>query len=171
MKEKPSIIKTNRLVLKSIVDDDKNNFINIVSNDEVSLTYMIPTFKNEQEKINLFNKFIELSNKLDRFVYGIYLNDNLIGFVNDVEKNDEEIELGYVIYPLYKNNGYATETLTKCIEVLFDMDYKTIKTGAFTSNIASIKVMQKANMNKTDIIEKITYKDKEHDCIYYIISK
>ena len=34
-----------------------------------------------------------------------------------------------------------------------------------------VKVMQKANMNKTDIIEKITYKDKEHDCIYYIISK
>ena len=51
------------------------------------------------------------------------------------------------------------------------MNYKTIKTGAFTSNLASIKVMQKANMNKTDIIEKITYKDKEHDCIYYIISK
>ena len=171
MKQKPIIINTNRLILKSINENDKNNFIDIVSNEEISLTYMLPTFKNNQEKINLLNRFIELSNKLDRFVYGIYLNENLIGFVNDVEKNDEEIELGYVIYPLYKNNGYATETLINCIEVLFDMGYKTVKTGAFTNNIASIKVMQKANMKKSDLIEKINYKDKEHDCIYYSISK
>jgi ribosomal-protein-alanine N-acetyltransferase len=171
MKAKPNIIKTNRLILKDISLIDQESFIDIICNEEVSLTYMVPTFKDKQEIINLFNRFIKLSNDENRFVYGIYLNNKLIGLINDVEINNDEIELGYVISPIYKNNGYATEVLSNCINTLFDIGYKVVKTGAFKENKASIKVMEKCNMIKTNVIDKITYKGIEHKCVNYIIKK
>ena len=119
MKAKPNVIKTNRLILKDISLIDQEAFIDIICNEEVSLTYMVPTFKDKQEIINLFNRFIKLSNDENRFVYGIYLNNKLIGLINDVEINNDEIELGYVISPIYKNNGYATEALSNCINTYF----------------------------------------------------
>ena len=61
MKVKPNIIKTNRLILKDISLIDQESFIDIICNEEVSLTYMVPTFKDKQEIINLFNRFIKLS--------------------------------------------------------------------------------------------------------------
>lgn len=171
MKVKPKIIKTNRLVLKELSNVDQNDFIDIVSNEEVSLTYMLPIFKCKEDKIKLFKRFIELSNNLNRFVYGVYLNNKLIGFVNDVLIENDEIELGYVISPLYKNNGYATEALKGCVNVLFDMGYKTVKAGAFIDNIASQKVMMKSNMVKIDFVEDITYRDKTYKCVYYQITR
>ena len=167
MKAKPNIIKTNRLILKDISLIDQEAFIDIICNEEVSLTYMVPIFKDKQEIINLFNRFIKLSNDENRFVYGIYLNNKLIGLINDVQINNDEIELGYVISPTYKNNGYATEALSNCINTLFDIGYKVVKTGAFKENKASIKVMEKCNMIKTNIIDKITYKGIEHECVNY----
>ena len=170
MKSKPKIIETNRLILKELTLLDEEDFISIISNEEVSLTYMVPSFKNNQEKINLFNRFMELSASASRFVYGIFLNDKLIGIINDVERKNNEIELGYAILPKFKNNGYATEVLSNSITILFDMGYKTIKTGAFKENIASIKVMEKCNMIRTNVIDKINYNGIEHECVNYMIS-
>ena len=39
-------------------------FIEIIENEEVSKTYMLPLFKSYEEKLNLFNRFIELTNNL-----------------------------------------------------------------------------------------------------------
>lgn len=171
MKTKLKIIKTNRLMLKALSLIDQDDFIDIIINEEVSLTYMVPSFNSKQEIVSLFNRFMDLSYNINRFVYGVYLNDKLIGFVNDVEIKNDEIELGYVIAPKYKNNGYATEVLYNCITSLFDIGYNVIKAGAFIENIASIKVMEKCNMEKTNIIDKISYKGVEHDCVNYIIKK
>ena len=171
MKAKPNIIKTNRLILKDISLMDQESFIDIICNEEVSLTYMVPIFKDKQEIINLFNRFIKLSNDENRFVYGIYLNNKLIGLINDVQINNDEIQLGYVISPIYKNNGYATEALSNCITILFDIGYNVIKAGAFKENITSIKVIEKCNMINSNIIDKIMYKDIEHECVNYIIKK
>lgn len=168
-KEKPNLIKTNRLVLKELSIKDQDNFLKIICNEEVSKTYMIPSFNNEEEKINLFNRFLELSKNLNRFVYGIYLDNVLIGFINDVFIENDEIELGYVIYPLYKNNGYATEALASSIDILFEIGYKTIKAGAFIENIASQKVMEKCNMIRTMLIDKTTYKGIDYECVNYEI--
>ena len=40
MKVKPNIIKTNRLILKDISLIDQESFIDIICNEEVSLTYL-----------------------------------------------------------------------------------------------------------------------------------
>ena len=62
-------------------------------NAEITQTYMIPEYKSEEEAIKLFDRFKELSVSKDHFVYGIYLNDRIIGFINDVEIKEKEIEI------------------------------------------------------------------------------
>ena len=64
-----------------------------------------------QELLNLVGKLIEFSKVEDmvHLEYGIYLNDMLIGFVNDCGIEADEIEIGYVIHPDYKGLGYATD--------------------------------------------------------------
>lgn len=166
-KLKPNLIKTKRLTLHQINPSDEEKMLEIFSSSEVKKTYMLPDFKNLDDMKSLFHKFIDLSNDLTRFIYGIYLNDTLIGFLNDVVVVDDMIELGYVINPKYKNNGYMTEVLICSIETLFKMNYQIVRCGAFSNNIASIRVMEKAHMEKIDFVEEINYNNKIHSCVYY----
>lgn len=153
--------------LKNITDKDKANLIEIFKNQEVKLTYMLPDFSNDEQYEKLFERFKETSNSSIRYLKGIYLNDNLIGFINEVEKIEESIELGYVINPKYKGNGYASEALEKSIDYLLSNFYKEIICGAFEGHIASMRVMEKAGMKKISRTDDIEYRGVVHKCIYY----
>lgn len=169
MKPKNKEIKTDRLILKSITIDDLDNLKDMLLNDEIKKTFMIPDFNNEDELNHMCNRFMEISNDLNRYLFGVYLNNVLIGFVNDCEIEGEEIEIGYVIDPKYKGNGYATEVLKASIVELFRIGYKKVITGAFVENKASQRVMEKAGMAKTDKIEE-EYRGIIHTTILYEIA-
>ena len=46
-----------------------------------------------------------------------------------------------------------------------------IITGAFEENTASIRVMEKCGMRKAAAEEDITYRGRNHHCVYYTIEK
>ena len=169
IKHKPCEIYTERLCLRSIGDDDEKQIIDLITNEIVSKTYILPEFKSKEEKIRLFKRLKELSDKNDRFVYGIALNGEIIGFINDVEISGDEIELGFVIHPDHHNRGYATESLKAAIKTLLDMGYATVKTGAFEINLPSQRVMEKAGMTKLSDTEIIDYRGVTHKCVIYEI--
>ena len=164
-------IKTERLVIKVIDNEDIEDLVNILNNKEIAKTYMLPIFTCKDDVYKLANRFVSLSNNENKYLYGIYLKDKIIGFVNEVEKDDDIIEVGYVIDPNYQNKGYATEMLKEVIKDLFTLGFKKVKAGFFIDNIASKKVMEKCNMIKIDFEEDITYRDKTYHCVYYEITK
>ena len=153
--------------LDIINDKDKENLIEIFKNSEVKQTYMLPDFDNEEGYVRLFENFKKMSNNPIRFLKGIYLDEQIIGFINEVEKNEESIELGYVISPLYKGRGFATRALDLSINYLLSIGYKEIVCGAFETNLASIRVMEKAEMKKMLKTDYIEYRGKTHKCVYY----
>ena len=155
--------------LDIINDIDKEKLIEIFKDNEVKQTYMLPDFDNEEGYVKLFENFKKLSENPIRFLRGIYLNNEIIGFINEVEKTEESIELGYVIFPKYKGNGYCTNSLEQSINYLFSKGYKEVICGAFENNIASIRVMQKAGMQKISKTDQIEYRGKVHNCGYYSI--
>ena len=106
-----------------------------------------------------------------RYVRGIYLEEDLIGFLNDVEITNGAIELGYVIHPTFHGKGYMTKALKTAVSELFTMDYQEVITGAFDENVASIRVMEKSGMSLMEKAEEIEYRGKVHHCIYYHIKK
>lgn len=155
--------------LDIIENKDKDILIEIFKNSEVKQTYMLPDFDNEEGYVRLFENFKKMSNNPLRFLKGIYLDGVIIGFVNEVEKTEESIELGYVVSPKYKGNGYCTMALEQSINYLFSRGFKEIICGAFEHNLASIRVMQKAGMTKINKVDEIEYRGKVHTCIYYSI--
>ena len=166
MKIKPEIINTKRLELKSLSENDINKMHILFNDSKIKKTYMIKDFTSIDEEMAFFKRLIELSSRKDRFIYGIYLNNELIGFLNDCMQEEDAIELGYFIDSAYWGNGYASEALSAAIDTLFKLGYKKVIAGYFEENIASLKVMLKSKMAKIDKEETIEYKGIKHRCLY-----
>ena len=128
---------------------------------------MLPDFPSREDAVPLFQRLVYLSGDSRRFVRGIYADETLVGFLNDVEIENGAIELGYVIHPRFQGNGYATEALGIAIGELFRLGFQAVITGAFRQNAASIRVMEKNGMTRTEKTEPIDYRGKTHICVYY----
>jgi RimJ/RimL family protein N-acetyltransferase len=171
VKKKKEMLKTERLVLRPFHEADRQEMVCILCDKEIKKTYMIPDFTDKKEAEALFERIMNLSRQDNHFVYGIFLDDKLIGFVNDCEIKDATIELGYVIAPNYQGKGFATEAVQCCIDELFEMGFAHVRAGFFEENMASCRVMQKCGMHKIDLEEDIEYKGILHHCLYYEIDR
>ena len=60
-----------------------------------------------------------------------------------------------------------TTALQLAMEELFALGYEEILTGAFSTNIASIRVMEKCGMTKLSKTDEIQYRGLTHTCVYY----
>lgn len=165
------MIATKRLVLKPYRDEDQEAMIELLTNEKIKETFMIPDFRSREEAILMFQKLKEFSYNINHYELGIYKEETLIGFINDVDMKEDKIELGYVIHPEFQNQGYATEVLAAAIEDLFQKGFHEIITGAFASNVASCRVMEKCGMKRIDKEEDIFYHNQSQHCIYYSIKK
>lgn len=153
--------------LKSLILADQSAMVELLTSDSVKQTYMLPDFAKKEDAIPLFLRLVMLSQDKAHFVRGIYESGALIGFLNDVEIENVSIELGYVIHPIHQRKGYATEALNLAIEELFCLGYREVIAGAFVENTASIRVMEKAGMERLSRTEEIEYRGKIHSCVYY----
>ena len=171
MEKKKDRLQTERLILKAYDECDRQQMVDILFNEDIKKTYMIPDFDDKKQAEELFEKLMNFSRSDNHFEYGIYFNNTLIGFVNDCEIKGSMIEIGYVITPEYQGRGFATETLQICIDELFRMGFEHIKAGFFEENSASCRVMQKCGMHKIDLEDDIEYKGILHHCLYYGIDK
>ena len=161
-----TIIATPRLNLGAITENDEAAMLELLTDPIVGKTYMLPQFAKREDARPLFEKIKALSES-ERFVYGVHLGEELIGFVNDVEIKEKTIELGYAYLPKYYNQGYATEVLAACIDALHNGGFEMVRTGAFEENKASMRVMEKAGMTRCEETEIIEYRDASHLCIYF----
>lgn len=158
--------------LDKFVNRSKDNIVEMFLDSDVRKTYMLPDFKNRDEAISLFERIQRMSLKDDRFVKCIYYDDGInesvaVGIINETDKDDEMIELGYAINPRYQGKGYCTLALNKAINILLEKGYKKIVCGAFATNRASIRVMEKVGMKKVDKTEVINYHGEDHVCVFY----
>ena len=164
-------VKTNRLELRPFMETDQEATVKILMDNQVNKTYMLPDFESAEKAAGLFRRLMELSHREGRYVAGICLNGEVIGFMNDVEIEGDSVEMGYVIHPDHWGKGYMTEALMGAIGELHNCGFRQVITGAFDTNIASIRVMQKAGMEKIEKTDAIDYRGKTHNCVYYVANK
>lgn len=164
-------IITERLTLDTIRECDFDSLISIFKSEAVSRTYMVPDMNTAEDEEKLFNVLLSLSARQDRYVYGIFLDDSLIGIINDTEINGDRIEIGYALDPNYFSMGYMTEALFGLIGHLFKLGFEEVVCSAFDHNVASIRVMEKCGMIMHDKTDEIEYRGKIHQCIYYSIKR
>ena len=165
------MIQTERLILKPVTEADQDAALDLLTNDLVKKTYMLPDFERREDAIPLFRRLVDLSNGTTRYLRGIYLQDHLIGYLNEVEKEEKSMEVGYLIHPDCHGKGYMTEALVAFIEDLFSLGLEEVIAGAFEGNAASERVMIKSGMKKMDRYDTVEYRNETHPCFYYHITK
>lgn len=161
-----NILKTARLTVKPMDEADSSAVQQILTHRSVIRTYMVPDLSPEQAE-RLFRRLKDLSWDTSRYVRGIYLNGQLIGFLNDTEITGDSLELGWALHPAYHNQGYATEAVSAAIADLFSMGVPAVLAGAFDWNVPSIRVMEKCGMTRQEYTDEIPYRGKTHTCLYY----
>ena len=162
-----TMIKTERLTIKRMSEKDQEAALDLLTNNVVKQTYMLPDFEKREDAIPLFYRLLEISRGDKRYIRGIYLDDSFIGYSNEVEVNEKSIEIGYLIHPDYHGKGYMTEALKALIPDLFAYGYEEVICGAFEENPASLRVMAKAGMTLLERSDELEYRGKVHRCIYY----
>lgn len=158
-------LSTRRLTLHAMDERDGERMIALLTDPVVTKTYMVPDFASHDEAYRMFDRIRALSCNPDRFVYGIYDCDGLVGMINAVDDDGERIELGFALHPSVHRRGYATEALQACMDELFRMGYAAVRAGAFPENAASLRVMEKCGMSRLEETEQVTYRGCSYDCI------
>ena len=164
-------ITTPRLRIKPISLADREAVLDLLTDETVGKTYMLPEYGSREEAIPLVHRLVALSEDESRYVAGIYWEDRFIGMMNETEIKDKQIEMGYALLPAYYNRGFATEAFKGVIDHLFSCGFETVVAGAFSNNTASLRVMEKCGMMKQDNTDEIAYRGTTHTCIYYAVTK
>ena len=159
---------TPRLTLSAFRECDADALMAIFKSDVVKATYMVPDLTTREDEIKLFSALRALSERADRYVFGIFLGDRLIGMLNDTEINGVNIEMGYALHPDYHNQGFATEAFDAVIKHLFSKGFEVILAGAFEENAASMRVMEKCGMVRSGEEESVEYRGITRHCICYV---
>ena len=165
------MLRTQRLTLKPYRKRDRQNMIELLTNEQIKKTFMIPDFATRREAVAAFDKLYEYAHSDAHYEMGVYLDDAMIGFFNDVEIGDGFIEVGYVIHPAHQGRGYATEALAAVLGDLFDRGFREVRTAAFRHNLPSRRVMEKCGMRMTDETESYLYHGKQEECVCYAIEQ
>lgn len=163
--------RTNRLEIKPIDLADKESVIDLLTDETVGKTYMLPEYKCREEAEPLFQRLVQLSRDESRYVAGVYLDGHFIGMMNETEIKGKQIEMGYAYLPAYYNRGFATEGFAGAIRYLLDHGFETVLAGAFAENPASLRVMEKCGMTRQSYTDEIEYRGLTRTCIYYAITK
>ncbi len=166
---KPKEILTPRLRLGAMRPEDREPLLALFCDGEVSKTYMVPELPTEEAKTALFERLRGLSLSEQRFLYGIFRGEDLIGLLHEVDRQGDAVELGYLISPREKGRGYASEALSAVIPVLFDLGFSSVRAAAFVENAASQRVMEKCGMRRTGETETVEYRGETKRCICWAI--
>ncbi|RKJ38632.1 N-acetyltransferase [Acutalibacter sp. 1XD8-33] len=160
-------VHTQRLELRPMEDADRDRVVEILGDEMVKKTYMVPDITSREMGDKLFQRLKECCTAEGRYGAGAYFQGKLIGFLHDVEISGGTVEMGYAFHPHWHGRGFATEAFGAAMDALFAQGVEQVLAGAFDSNSASIRVMEKCGMARLDREEDIEYRGEVHRCVYY----
>ena len=161
-------METERLILDSIKESDKEDYFINISHDKKVLETFICRYAETMEEFD----FSSYPGRQDLFAIRLKETGRLIGIISCFDEKDGSCEIGYGIGSGYWNRGYATEAVRRFLEFLFrEKGLKTVYASFFTGNDASRRVMEKCGMNFDHFSEKeLSYLGVEQDLTYYLIN-
>ena len=161
-------METERLILDSIKESDKEDYFINISHDKKVLETFICRYAETMEEFD----FSSYPGRQDLFAIRLKETGRLIGIISCFDEKDGSCEIGYGIGSGYWNRGYATEAVHRFLEYLFrEKGLKTVYASFFTGNDASRRVMEKCGMTYDHFSEKeLTYLNVPRDLTYYLIN-
>ena len=133
-------IETERLVLKKLVDTDRERLVSLIGDFMVSKTLSNVPYPYTLNDADEWLKIVDN----EEFNLNIFLNDGLIGGVGLTLAEDDFYELGYWLGVEYWGQGYATESVMELLNYAkSNIPCEKFKANVFKENVASAKVLEK----------------------------
>ena len=159
--------RAGELQVKPLSKADEDNVVKLLTDPLVTRYFMVPDFPDEAAVRERFLRLLTLSRGRQRYVAGIYLEGECIGIFNEVERQGNEIELGIAIRSKFHGKGYGTAVLKAGGDHFLSRGFESVIAGAFVENNASIRAIQKSGMAPLERWETISYRGKDHKCVYF----
>lgn len=166
-------METDRLILDSIKETDKEDYFINISHDKKVLETFICRYVETLEDFD-FSAYLTAYQENNR-IFAIRLKETgkLIGILISFDETEDSCEFGYGVGSGYWGHGYATEAVRRFLKyLLYEKGFRTIYASFFTGNDASRHVMEKCGMVYDHFSEKeLTYLGVERDLTYYAIRR
>jgi ribosomal-protein-alanine N-acetyltransferase len=155
-----TILFTNRLKLRPLSKDDAQDMFEYTSQQASTKYLSWDPHSNIGRTISFLE---ELESKYgsihSEFSWGIELKETgkMIGVVKlfDISSASRRAEVSYILNSNFQGKGYINEAIAAVIEFCFsEMKLIRVQARCSTDNIASEKVMQKAQMSFEGILKK-----------------
>ena len=162
-------METERLILDSVKESDKEDYFINISHDKKVLETFICRYAETLDDFDI-TPFV---GKESLLAIRLRRNGRLIGIVDFFSEKDGECEIGYGIGSEHWGNGYATEAAKAFIAYCFEeKSFQTVYASFFAGNDASRRVMEKCGMTFCRFSPKeTTYLGIERDLTYYSITR
>lgn len=113
-------VSTNRLFLRSLSRDDKNNFLSLVMQQEVGFWLPRGRALTESEGINVFDGMISYNERESFGIMSVFRksDNSYIGYCG-IRKvpSSNDLEIIYALKKEYRSEGYCTEACLKVMEM------------------------------------------------------
>lgn len=105
--------------------------------------------------------YTELKRRVDtEFTWGIYFDDNLVGFLGAKAENPFAVMLhGMVMRPSYRRRGLGMFALVRGIAAFRDLGYNKFMVSTFADNEAILNLLSKLNFRQEGYITAATLRD------------
>ena len=152
-------IKTERLVLKKLVQADKERLVSLIGDFRVSKTLSKVPYPYTLEDAD---EWLEKSHN-QKFNLSIFLNHNLIGGIGLTPAEDDFYELGYWLGVDYWGRGYATESIMELLNYAkSNIPCEKFKANVFKENVASAKALEKNGFKRVEDKEVFSISRREN---------
>lgn len=137
-------IETERLLLRKLSPDDRNDVFEILSDEQTCLDDGgFHAFQTQDED---FTSVFTRMQRQRRYAIALKCARKMIGLINlqDEERAVPAYELGFVLNPNYRHMGYAYEAIQGLMAAWFERtDVEMFTASHFPYNEASKKLIQK----------------------------
>jgi [ribosomal protein S5]-alanine N-acetyltransferase len=167
------VLTTERLVLRSINENDIQAFYDLRSN-EIAMTYIDRPRVNSIEDIKaMYNKIKLAELEMASIIWAITFKnmDHLIGTIGyyNISKENHRGEIGYMLLPQYFRQGIMQEAIKAVLDMGFNQfQFHSIEANINPANEASAKLLEKNNFIKEAYFkESFYFEGKFLDSIIY----
>lgn len=167
-------LKTQRLLLRQVTENDVDAILSLRSNDEVMKYIPRPYLKTKEEALELIAMFddkIENGIGINWGIYFIEEPEKLLGIIGYYRMKPEHYraEVGYMIFPEFNGKGIVSEALQRVVEYGFrEMKLHSIEAILDPENKGSEKVLLKNGFVKeAHLIENEYYEGRFLDSMIY----
>ncbi|MTH53169.1 GNAT family N-acetyltransferase [Bacillus mangrovi] len=153
-------LRTERLFLRKVADEDAAALLDIFSRKNVLEYYGMEPLKERAEAVLLASKFREGWESGSSIRWGLEYDSRLIGTIgyHNWSKIHKRAEIGYELHPDFWRMGFASEAL----HAAADFGFRTLglhRIGATVrpENIASLKLLEKMGFRQEGLLHGYQY--------------